>query len=129
MKQASKGTRILNIKDMLLRKKTLIMRDFKNAATTERHDEVGDLCDQSSKLSEDHLHYRLSLQDAQQVKLLELCLEKLHRGEYGTCEDCSEDIALKRLEVNPIAIRCIDCQKEHEEELRENRIKSQLAYA
>jgi DnaK suppressor protein len=31
-------------------------------------------------------------------------------SEYGLCEECGEDIALKRLEAVPEAILCTDCQ-------------------
>ena len=29
--------------------------------------------------------------------------------EYGFCEDCGEDIALKRLQLDPAALKCISC--------------------
>lgn len=128
-KQAPESTRIQTIKDMLMAKRSLIMRDFRSAANTERHAETGDLCDQSSKMSEDHLNYRLSIQAAEQVKGLERSLEKLRRGEYGFCEDCGDDIPIKRLEANPTATRCITCQQENEETLKETGIKALMSFA
>jgi DnaK suppressor protein len=30
-------------------------------------------------------------------------------GEFGFCEDCGEDIAIGRLEIDPAATRCVSC--------------------
>jgi DnaK suppressor protein len=37
-------------------------------------------------------------------------LEDLDAGRYGTCEDCGEAIAPKRLKALPFATRCVECQ-------------------
>lgn len=36
--------------------------------------------------------------------------------EAGICLDCGEEISPDRLEANPAAIRCIDCQRKKERE-------------
>lgn len=41
-------------------------------------------------------------------------LRRLYRDEYGVCETCGEDIALKRLEVVPQAKLCLDCKTKEE---------------
>jgi len=41
-------------------------------------------------------------------------LEKIEDGEYGACENCGEEIGLKRLEARPVARLCIDCKSEQE---------------
>lgn len=38
-------------------------------------------------------------------------LERLETGDYGYCTVCEEDIAIKRLEHDPSAPNCIDCQR------------------
>lgn len=38
-------------------------------------------------------------------------LERIETGDYGFCTICDEDIALKRLENDPSAPNCIDCQR------------------
>ncbi|MFQ5622358.1 MAG: TraR/DksA family transcriptional regulator [Paracoccaceae bacterium] len=40
---------------------------------------------------------------------LRAALQRLDAGEFGYCETCGEDIARKRLQLNPAATRCIDC--------------------
>ncbi|MEM9550001.1 MAG: TraR/DksA C4-type zinc finger protein [Pseudomonadota bacterium] len=37
-------------------------------------------------------------------------LGRLDTGEYGYCEDCGERIAVKRLELDLAATRCVSCQ-------------------
>ena len=39
---------------------------------------------------------------------------RMASGTYGECIDCGEPIAPARLEVNPTAMRCAECQAQHE---------------
>ena len=41
---------------------------------------------------------------------VERALERLAEGQYGTCEDCGEEIATERLMFRPEATRCVACQ-------------------
>jgi DnaK suppressor protein len=41
-------------------------------------------------------------------------LKRLDNDEYGTCVDCDEPIAVKRLEFDPTVRRCIDCAGKQE---------------
>jgi DnaK suppressor protein len=52
--------------------------------------------------------------EASEVAALEAALQRLHAGTYGRCVDCGADIGLERLEANPAAERCFDCQKRKE---------------
>ena len=36
-------------------------------------------------------------------------LKRLEKQIYGICVDCEEEINVRRLEIDPIAIRCIKC--------------------
>jgi len=36
-------------------------------------------------------------------------LKRLEKQSYGICVDCDEDINVRRLEIDPTAIRCIKC--------------------
>ena len=44
------------------------------------------------------------------IKRIESCLADLDSGDYGYCEDCGAEIGLRRLEVRPTAVKCIDCK-------------------
>ena len=44
-----------------------------------------------------------------ELKRIEAALERLGEGEFGFCAQCGEDIAAKRLELDPTNPICIDC--------------------
>jgi len=48
------------------------------------------------------------------LKSIEAALKRIDDGEYGLCRDCEEPINPKRLEFDPTALRCIDCESERE---------------
>ncbi len=43
---------------------------------------------------------------------VEQALKRLDQQIYGICIDCDEDINVRRLQINPTAIRCIKCAEE-----------------
>jgi len=62
-------------------------------------------------------------QDLIEISLRELAeiaaaREHVANGTYGECIECGEPIAPARLEVNPSARRCAECQTRHEKEAR-----------
>ena len=69
-----------------------------------------DIGDEASDLSNRQL--LLSLNEADRKKLLEIgeALERIEEGTYGICEECGEPISVKRLEVKPTAIYCVECK-------------------
>ena len=42
---------------------------------------------------------------------IEIALKRIAEDEYGWCGECGEPIAFKRLEIDPMAARCIGCAK------------------
>ena len=49
--------------------------------------------------------------DRKHLLLVEEALNRIDRGEYGYCQQCGEDVAPKRLEVQPWARHCVRCQE------------------
>jgi len=43
------------------------------------------------------------------ARRLKTALSRIDQDEYGYCEDCGEEIARKRLELDPAAAKCISC--------------------
>ena len=41
-------------------------------------------------------------------------LGNIENGEYGICEDCSEDISIERLKAKPVKSLCIGCKTKRE---------------
>jgi len=48
-------------------------------------------------------------QRASELTRIENALKRLDAGDYGYCVECDEEIALKRLEIDPAATLCIKC--------------------
>lgn len=43
------------------------------------------------------------------VRKIDAALKRIEEGEYGYCAGCGEEIALKRLEIDPTATHCAPC--------------------
>lgn len=52
--------------------------------------------------------------EAEELQDIEQAFIRIRTGSYGTCIDCGNAIAIDRLEVFPVAKRCLDCQTKHE---------------
>lgn len=67
---------------------------------------------------------RLSRMDAMQIQAManaqsrrraaerrriSAALKRLEEGEFGYCVDCGEEIAARRLELDPATPQCVDC--------------------
>jgi DnaK suppressor protein len=51
-----------------------------------------------------------------ELKEIDIALEKIKRGVYGICEMCEEPIGIERLKVKPFAKYCISCREVNEKE-------------
>ncbi len=45
----------------------------------------------------------------QQLTEIKLALKRIEMGEYGYCQQCDEQIARQRLDINPAVRLCIKC--------------------
>ena len=52
---------------------------------------------------------------AMMLRNIEAALRRLDDGDYGLCRDCEELINPKRLDFDPTALRCIDCESKRDE--------------
>jgi RNA polymerase-binding transcription factor len=52
--------------------------------------------------------------DADELRRIDTALARLSEGSYGVCEDCGQRIPQARLEAEPTALRCIQCQERYE---------------
>lgn len=76
-----------------------------------------DLPDEMDLASSEYLQaftFRLRGREKNLLDKIEKALERIDNGTFGTCEECDEPIALKRLEARPEATLCIRCKEEQE---------------
>ena len=52
--------------------------------------------------------------ERRELAYVESSLTRLHEPEFGLCTDCGAEIPFSRLQANPIAVRCLACQRIHE---------------
>ena len=74
----------------------------------------GDEIDQAAFCSETGFALRLRDREAKLIKKIEEALQRLEDGTFGICEECGEEIPLKRLMARPVTTLCIACKKEQE---------------
>ncbi len=74
-------------------------------------------------MSEDLTIKRLHV-DQDNIEKIDESLRKLDEDTYGQCDDCGEAISDKRLKILPFAIRCRDCQEDHEDDMARERGES-----
>jgi DnaK suppressor protein len=75
---------------------------------------VGDAGDESVQRMAVDLHLQEAGRDLEELRDIDTALRRLDGGEYGECEQCGADIGYPRLEVQPTAVRCVQCQAQYE---------------
>ncbi len=81
-------------------------------------DDLPDEVDLASSEADQSMNLRLRDRERVLLRKVEKAIEKIEKGEYGTCENCGEDIEVKRLEARPVADLCIRCKEEQERQER-----------
>ena len=52
--------------------------------------------------------------DADELRRIDTALARINEGSYGVCESCGQDIPQARLQAEPTALRCVQCQELYE---------------
>ncbi len=55
-------------------------------------------------------------QEVKEIQAINAALRRMGEGTYGQCTECGTNIAAARLDANPSAERCIECQTRYERE-------------
>lgn len=87
-----------------------ILRDDFSVNADDRYDEI----DQATTDVEQSMRMRLCNREVLYLKKLDDALIRIEEGIFGECDDCGEDIELKRLEARPTATLCVSCKEDQE---------------
>jgi DnaK suppressor protein len=79
-------------------------------------EDLSDETDLASSLIQQQLSCTIRDREFAKLRRIDMALEKVSDGTYGHCEDCEEEISLKRLENQPWAELCITHAEEKERE-------------
>ena len=108
---------IEKFRKILTEQRVELLKHAKSAVGGEVHLDPDDFPDEiDSASSEMNLAFQGRLRERERGLLtkVEGALEKLEDGIYGECENCGEDIGIKRLEARPVAELCIECKSDQE---------------
>ena len=75
---------------------------------------VGDAGDESVMREMTDLSLQEAGRDMEELQEIDAALRRIADGDYGDCEECGGEIDFRRLEVQPTASRCLQCQAQHE---------------
>jgi len=112
-KDAFSATLAPEFRDLLLRERESLVRQIRSlssASLTSSRQAGEELADVGSDdfIRETELH--LMTEEGRRLGLINLALESLETGGFGTCVDCGKAISLGRLRAKPYARLCIDCK-------------------
>lgn len=75
-----------------------------------------DLNDQATAEMDQHFMLSLKERERNLLKQIDSALARLAADRYGICEDCGEEIPLRRLQARPMTTLCIACKTLQEED-------------
>ncbi len=87
---------------------------------TDQSSNIPDPNDRATVESGRSFELRIRGREQKLLSKIEEALERVDDGGYGFCDDCGEEIGIKRLQARPVTTYCIDCKT-----LQEQREKSQ----
>ncbi len=97
--------------------KLLFQNGFINEDIAFQKEDLLDESDLQQAEREQAMQIRLRRRESLYLQKIESALQRIHKGSFGECFDCGEEIGVKRLKVRPTATLCISCkeEKEHKE--------------
>lgn len=87
-----------------------VVREDFSVCADDRYDEI----DQATTDIEQSMRMRLRNRESLYLKKVDEALERIEDGTFGECNECGEDIELRRLEARPTATLCVSCKEEQE---------------
>lgn len=75
-----------------------------------------DLNDQATAEVDQHFMLSLKERDRNLLKQIDEALARMAADKYGICEECGEEIPLRRLQARPMTTLCVACKTLQEED-------------
>ena len=112
-----KTTNLLK-KELLNKKEILVgLQNQNKKVSSEDETLVSDAADRSDVEESWFNKERMSQHWKTELLHIESALRRMEVGAFGICEECDEEIPVKRLRVRPDATLCLDCQEVMEKEM------------
>ena len=81
---------------------------------TQPKENFPDPTDRASLESERNFMLRIRDRENKLIKKIRSALDRIENGTFGVCEECGENITIKRLKARPVTTQCIDCKTKEE---------------
>jgi len=101
------------------------MRDVRTEGASGEGQGVLDAAETSEADIQDDIEFALLQMKAETLQRIDDALGRHAEGTYGNCFECGEEISERRLRALPFAVRCRECEEEHELAERRERMLSQ----
>jgi DnaK suppressor protein len=104
-------------KSLLTEKRDEIVKKAKQTLEEDMTLDANDLPDEMDLASSEYLQsftFRLRGREKVFLDKIEKALRKIEDGSFGICEECGEEISIKRLEARPETTLCIRCKEDQE---------------
>lgn len=104
-------------KSLLEIKREEILKRAKQTLNDDMTLDTNDLPDEMDLASSEYLQsftFRLRGREKHFLDKIERALQKIEEGAFGACEECGEEISVKRLEARPETTLCIRCKEDQE---------------
>ena len=73
-----------------------------------------DPTDRASLEADRNFMLRIRDRESKLIKKIKRALQRIEDGTFGMCEECGEDVSVKRLKARPVTTQCIDCKTKEE---------------
>ena len=110
-------TELDHFKGVLLQHRAQIIANAQETLAEDMTLDANELADEMDLASSEYLQsftFRLRGRERHFLSKIGRALTKIEAGEFGLCEECGEEISLKRLEARPETPLCIKCKEDQE---------------
>src|SRR5438552_142849 len=110
-------TQLKKFKTLLHEKRDEIIKKAKQTLEEDMTLDSNDLPDEMDLASSEYLQsftFRLRGREKSFLDKITKALAKIDDGTFGVCEECGEEVSVKRLEARPETTLCIKCKEDQE---------------
>lgn len=120
-----KPSQLDELRRAIERRREALNEELRRDAARARDEPYGELTGPTHDLGDESVATLLAdvdqaelSRDLLELRALEAARKRLADGAYGICVDCGADIGFERLQAEPTAARCVECQQRHEKTYR-----------
>jgi len=100
---------LADIKFKLQERKAVLMNRIKRVEHDVKASHSSDWSEQAQERQNDEVMDAIGNESRLELARINKALERIEKGIYRECEQCGEEIPIKRLDAVPFTSLCIDC--------------------